>query len=250
MSVTIVDRQSRDRLVEAIESYLNDDATAFQFDEQIMAIRKATRDNTVHYAVATLWCFYDDLQDHKVHLTKEAWDFIQRLVLILKSDWRLEESHNWRWSFTQLVAAAGFVAFVALTAFFGLSWHLLFATIPLGGLAIAILVLRKREAPWPSRHEVALTPFAFFRELIALRRSVPGFAKQRYRPEVGARTVRTTWDRCRIGFQFHMCLVVLSPIALFALMFPRSVRQLRVRPSLPDTCVEGHEMIVRDHGIQ
>ena len=38
------------------------------------------------YVVDALWCHYDDCTDHKVVLSKPAWDYFHRLMLLVKSD--------------------------------------------------------------------------------------------------------------------------------------------------------------------
>ena len=79
-----VDRLNRDALVAAINRYLDGETTAFKFDDEIFGID--SDDPTISYLVRQLWLFYDDLKDHKAQLSKEAWDYFQRLVLVLQSD--------------------------------------------------------------------------------------------------------------------------------------------------------------------
>ena len=73
-----VDRKNRDLLIAAINRYLDGETTAFKFDDEIFGIK--SDDPTISYAVRQLWYFYDDLKDHKVRLSKEGWDYIQRLI--------------------------------------------------------------------------------------------------------------------------------------------------------------------------
>ena len=60
-----VDRESRDAVVAAINRYFDGETTAFQFDDEIFGVK--SDDPTVSHVVHTLWLFYDDCKDHKVH---------------------------------------------------------------------------------------------------------------------------------------------------------------------------------------
>ena len=100
-----VDRKNRDALVTAINRYLDGESTAFQFDDEIFGI--TSDDPTVSHVVGVFWCFYDDCRDHKVRLSKDAWDYFQRLILVLQSDGHIEVSTRRRWDYTQFVAARG-----------------------------------------------------------------------------------------------------------------------------------------------
>ncbi|MHB0961093.1 MAG: hypothetical protein ACYC0X_21805 [Pirellulaceae bacterium] len=57
--------------------------TAFAFDDEITEIGTATADGTVHFVVDSLWYHYDDCRDHLAGLSKQEWDYFQRLVLLL-----------------------------------------------------------------------------------------------------------------------------------------------------------------------
>ncbi len=54
-------RYDRDRLIEVINCYLNEELTAFKLDEALSEIGTKTK----HY--------YDDVQDHKVVASVEEW---------------------------------------------------------------------------------------------------------------------------------------------------------------------------------
>jgi hypothetical protein len=92
-------RYDRDRLAEVINRYLNEEVTAFKFDEQLSEIAAATKDETVQQVASLFWYHYDDVDDHKVVASKEEWDYFQRLLLILKSDSDIiAETGNRKWT--------------------------------------------------------------------------------------------------------------------------------------------------------
>jgi len=110
----IADRKSRSALIAAINRYLDGETTAFKFDDEIFSIQSED-DPTITYVVHQLWLFYDDLKDHKVKLSKEAWDYFQRLVLVLKSDTQIEVQTRRLWDYSQLVALVALLLFVYVT---------------------------------------------------------------------------------------------------------------------------------------
>ena len=131
----IVDRPNRDALVAAINRYLDGETTAFKFDDEIFSIK--SDDPTISHVVCQLWFFYDDCKDHKVQLSKEAWDYFQRLILVLQSDAHIEFSKRRRWDFTQLIALAALMLFVYEAV--GSAWGTVLAVaIPFGIVSIAI----------------------------------------------------------------------------------------------------------------
>ena len=98
----MIDRSARDQVISAFEAYLDDQITAFEFDERLQEIESG--DRTVNEVIRAAWFHYDDCTDHKVHLSKPEWDYFQRLLLILASDAELSWSHSSRWSGDHLVA--------------------------------------------------------------------------------------------------------------------------------------------------
>ena len=66
----LIDRQSRDRLVNVINRYIDGAMTAFAFDDEIFGILHASKDATVEYVVRSFWLHYDDCKDHLAGLRK------------------------------------------------------------------------------------------------------------------------------------------------------------------------------------
>jgi hypothetical protein len=64
----MVDRASRDRMAEAIRSYMDDRITAFELDDVINDVVSA--DMTVETTRHDLWFCYDDNKDHLVVASK------------------------------------------------------------------------------------------------------------------------------------------------------------------------------------
>ena len=116
----MIDRTAREKVIEAIDRFLNDQTDNFEFDEQIWNID--SEDDTVAYAVQVLWFHYDDCTIHKAVLNKTEWDFIQRIKLLLMSDAEVSETSESRWSWDHALACVAFAAFVILALVVGWGW--------------------------------------------------------------------------------------------------------------------------------
>ena len=111
-----VERENRDRLAAVMRDYLAEETTAFRFADQTWEIGAASSDPTVQFVVSQLWYHYDDCKDHKVVLSKEQWDYFQRLILLLKSDAHVQVQKTRRWFPTQVVAVIALIMFGVLFA--------------------------------------------------------------------------------------------------------------------------------------
>ena len=222
-----IDRKNRDALVAAINCYLDGETTAFKFDEEIFRID--SDDPTVSHIVSQLWFFYDDCKDHKVQLSKEAWDYFQRLVLVLQSDAHVEVSKRRQWGYTQLVAIAALLLFIYAVSWMGLGIQLLALTIPFGAVSIAISCWRNRIASRNvDKNQLALMPFSSFSELIPLRRSVQSFRKQKYPAGMKTFKIRTPLEETALKLQFSAAWLFFSPLVLVFQTLPTTKTDTRI----------------------
>ena len=224
-----VDRANRDRLVDAANQFLGEKTTAFQFDEEIWAISGASDDPTVTYIASSLWCCYDDCKDHTVDLPKEAWDYVQHLILILQSDAHVEIETRKRWSVTQIGAAIALALFCACAVWLGIGYHLLAVAVPFGFVSILLAHWRERSAPQLSPRERALIPFSSATELLTVRRSVGGFTKRLYPHDLKRKRIRTPLMEFALSLQRHAMWLALSPLVLFVQLFPDTETESRVQ---------------------
>lgn len=223
-----VDRERRAQLIAAINRFLDEQTSAFDFDEEIHRIGDATTDQTVRDVVDALWLHYDDLSDHKVALCKLEWDYFQRLILLLKSDARLQVQKQHYWSLTQLAAAGALAAFLWCVALTGIGQHLLLVAIPFGLISVLISHVRRRLAPDLSQLEVALLPFASISQLLAIRRKVAEFSKRRYPTHLACRRIRSRLGEFAVALQTYSCWLLLSPLVLIFQMLPTTRSTSRV----------------------
>ena len=217
----MVDRAARDELVAVIERYLAEEISAFDFDEAIEGIRERTDDSTVKDTVDALWFTYDDVKDHKVHASKETWDWLQRTLLLLKSDGELEWTGFREYTPRQLIATCGLVGFCVAALTYGWTPPLALAFAAAGGLAYLLM----RWNTGDDRPDVRLFPFSSVAELLRVHRGVPGFAKHRYPGHLAHRRIRSWPEELALAVPFHL---VWGPVCLLIMAFPESTPTCRV----------------------
>ena len=209
----MIDRTARTELSEAISAYLNDRLTAFEFDEAISEIAMRTKDATVEHMRRELWCFYDDCKDHPVVLTKQEWDYFQRLRLILDAGLELNvEQQRESWTILNKVAAGAVASFCLLLWGFDLSYCLL--VVPFGIVSMLLAGLRRRNAVYPGKAEIALLPFESFGQIRQALVSTSQFRKQRYRSALAERKIRNAVESAFLAVQRHVAWLLAAPLVL------------------------------------
>lgn len=217
----MIDRAARDEVITVFESYLDDQITAFEFDDRLHDVD--SEDWTVNEIILEAWFHYDDGKDHKVNLSKPEWDYIQRLLLILRSDAELSASAEKRWSWDHALAWLALAGFVGIALIAGWGWHLYLWAIPFGIISVLISDYRRRREPVPKANEIACEPFASFSQIRQFRQHLPGFVKQRYRREIGQRTIRGEAEESFSWAFFHCYWILFGPVVLLFQGFPSTV---------------------------
>ncbi len=111
----MVDRVTRDRMAGALERYLDEEITAFQLDAELDGAARVTEDRTAWDLRLAVWANYDDLVDHKVTASREQWHYLQRVLLLLRSDGEFELTRRRRrWSLRQAGAGLALLLFSAV----------------------------------------------------------------------------------------------------------------------------------------
>ena len=214
----MIDRSARDQVISAFEAYLDDQITAFEFDDRLQEIE--SEEPTVNEVIRAAWFHYDDCKDHKVHLSKPEWDYFQRLLLILGSDAELSSSHSSRWSWDHLIAWLALIAFVGIAFVVGWGWHLILWAVPFGIVSILISIYRHRREPEFEPRDAACIPFESLSQIRWLRGQFPGFQKRKYRVDVGARKIRSEAEES-FNRAFSYCYwLIFSPLVLLFQGFP------------------------------
>ena len=222
-----VDRKSRDALVASINRYIDGETMAFQFDDEIFSIE--SDDLTVSHVVSTLWCFYDDCKDHPVRLSKEEWNYFQRLILVLQSNGHITVSTRRRWDCAQLVAVAAFLLFLYAANGLGLGIQLFALAIPFGLFSIGIshwrncFATRKLDST-----SIILAPFSSFLELITMRRSVANFRKRKCPDGMKRFEIRGPFEETVMKLQAYAAWLLCSPLVLMYQALPMKEINTRI----------------------
>jgi len=221
----VVDRTQRDALAAVVRQFLDDDVTAFEFDEQLDEFRNSS-DSAVRFVAQAVWLHYDDCDDHLVALAKPEWDYFQRLLLLLESNRCVQTKISRRWSLSQLIALLSLLGFLWVAFQVGWGYHLLIAAVPFGIISIGISWLRRTTVN-VGPYDPIIFPFATFSDLKSTYDGVV-FKKSRYPQRMKTRRIRSPFMSGVYQIQFYVMWLMLSPIALVIQVFPPAETHTRV----------------------
>ncbi len=228
----MVDFEARQKLAEIIRQYLNEELTAFQFDDLLQQFYENS-DSTVQGVSKHLWHLYDDCDDHFVVADKPTWDYVQRLLLLLDSGFQTDVCCIRQWSARQLVSVFLLLCCIGIAYQVGIGWHLIPLFIPFGILSIIVSQLgssQNRTDPF----EKYTTPFRSIAELELAYRSARDFRKSRYPKHLNHRKIRSEVMSGIYLFKFYLLWVLFPVIPLLLQCLPSTECKARVRPaSLP-----------------
>ena len=226
----MIDRKARDELLSDIDAYLTGEIMAFDFDERLSEL--PSDDETVDFVVRELWFFYDDCTDHEVSLSKEGWDDIQRLILVLRSNAEVRVRARRRWSAHPIIAGIALLAFVLMATRLGWGYHLFLLALPFGVLSVALSRSRDRWRDRVARteHEPRehLFPFASMGEIRTAHCAALGFRKRRYPAELGSRRIRGRFEESVLRALSLSMWMLFSPAVLLLQMLPQRDDDVRV----------------------
>lgn len=222
-----INQPSRGELAAVIESFLQSDITAFEFDEQLDRFRDAD-DPVLQYVAGAVWYHYDDCEDHLVCLSKAEWDYFQRLLLLLASDCQIEVSTTRIWSVRQLAAGISLAVFTYFACQFGWGRQLLALAIPFGFISMLIAYLPRRLVATTDPYEPIIYPFASIVDLETAYHAA-GFRKVRYPRLIGGRSICSPFmdSFYKLYTLFAWCLF--APIPLLFQCFPEVASQAHAR---------------------
>lgn len=215
----MIDRTSRNKIVDAIKKYMNDEISAFEFDDVLWEI--ATEDETAKDVCKLLWYFYDDCNDHKVVADKETWDLFNRLLLLLESDGELHTGKTKKiWSIRNLIAGLSLFPFIYIVIETGWGQHLFIYSIPFGIVSMVLSHLNTVSARKRLQSNAALEPFPSFCSLRLIRSRVPSFKKIKYPHVLSKRRIRNIIYEKIMFLPSRIVWLMFAPIVLFCQMFP------------------------------
>lgn len=226
----MIDRKGRDELAAALRLYMTGKITNFEFDTVREKIVYASSDKTIQLIGYDLWYCYDDCKEDFVIATKERWDYLNRLLLILESDGCLEEKSRYKkWDYPQAIAGIAFFSFILIVIKTGWGNHLFFYTVPLGVLSMLLAwhVSSKQQKSFSAK-EIALTPFSSISSLLSIRRQVRNFTKLKYPGESANREIRSALSSHILLLPIRCTWLLFSPLILFFQMFPEKKYETQI----------------------
>ena len=218
-------------MAQAMRSCMREETGAFEVDAALAGVRVATEDKTAADIAAVLWFACSDCNDHTIVASKEEWDWLNRLLLLLESDAELEVTRaGWRWHPVQAVAAMLLAAFLAIGCRVGFGQHLMAYALPFGPVSMLLAWVNSRRMDRQTTVvESALTPFPSVASLLSVRRQVAGFARAMYPKCLGGRRTRDRFIERLMWILWSMAWCMFSPVALFFQMLPKRRLETRIK---------------------
>lgn len=217
---------SRGSLTSLIQSFLDSEITAFQFDELLDPFRDSD-DPIVQHVAEAVWYHYDDCDDHLVCLSKQEWDYFQRLLLVLNSNCRLEKKTDREWSTRQVIAALALSVFACCAQQTGWGDHLFVLAMPFGVISIALSLWHVNDESHVNPYWPIIFPFASLADLSTAYRC-SSFRKTRYPKQLSGRTIRSPMMSAFWRLHAYTMWLIFSPLPLACQMLPETRTVTRV----------------------
>ena len=229
-----IDREGRDRMADALDSFLNRVMDSCELDERINAITSNSSDPTLGFVALEIDTIADDSELDIAYLDRVEWNHLYRLLLLLRSNGQVDLDKHWRWTAVQFLATplAGF--YIALLFMGGGDALILSAPLSLVLLPCAFYMVARQERD--ADGTIAVKPFASMSEIMKARRSVPDFKKVAYskrllndcpEPRCGIVAFCLQWFFFAV-LTIPIMVIFMPPLLFFVLAFPYTQTKSRV----------------------
>ena len=231
----MVNREDRNHLIEVIEDYIAEKIKAFEFSDKIEEIKLNTKDNTIGYIANDLWYIYDDCIDHTIVGSKETWDFLQRMILFLQSDYEIKRINNYQWTIRQSIAVLlfGLSAIVILKN--GYYYYLFYLAIPFGVISIYLSSWKHININKFWHEYIKIMPFTKVNQIYTVRRATLNFKKQRYPKYLITRKIRSRFVEFILYLLSKLAWLIFSPLILLYQSLPEKIENTIIN-NLPKAC--------------
>ena len=145
----MVDREAREALAECTRLYLEHEVQADElFDVADMYLHSSDQALKEFAQAMTLDLFEQgDIGLCPERMPKPTWDAIQRYLLLLDSDFQIQDSHSYIWTGWQVVALAGVLLFVVAAQLLGVAAALAWLSVPSAALSYWISKKKSEKLP-------------------------------------------------------------------------------------------------------
>ena len=224
-----IHRNHRKKMAVAIRGWLSGELPTADLMQVAMDLH-GTSDSAVVYVTHQFEYFFEDYINLPKELSKQDWDHLQRMLLLLDSNRRLTTEHQILWSRTQILAAIALLVFVALA--FMVGWNLV-VLISAPFLLVSWYLSSRRWRLVSKPYGNVLEPFGSFDQLRSTYESTPNFNKRRFpfdKPKPRSWLMRTT-EKALSAVLMGMILTFLAvvpPFSLFYQLLPVIDRKVEV----------------------
>ena len=219
----MVDRELRERVAGLIESWLREAEKDEDAAEQLEKLVKETPDEAARYVadIAALEI------EFKIGMTKAEWDYLQRLLLLLRSDACVRiERRRW-WSGWQPVTAVSFGAYLWVAVEVGWSEKLAAAHVFFGAISMMIGYVQGRPIRAERRRETPRAPFESRSQIRTILKRT-GFQKTPYPAKLGRPRAFMLFMRFLQWEQGAVLHLIFVPVMLVAQAWPGSRKSVSV----------------------
>lgn len=216
-------RQDRQKIVDLLQLYMDEKITAFTFDDELCKLYHS-KDHTAAWTAQQLWYYYDDIKDHKIHATKEVWDYFWRLRLLLESEAEIDLFSNRYWQAEQLISFILLGVFVCIACFAGWGWFLAVITLVFGLAGIVLTKFNHNK----NQIDIKTYPFAGFSEIKTVRKRISCFSKSAYPRHLKTRRIRGRFLELKVSMIGYLLMIVFSPFVLLWLSLPQKETHLSI----------------------
>ena len=178
----VVDREARDVLAECVRLFLEDQVKAEELYDVVLQYSNSDDNAVTQICFLIEEGFHEGMDEIPKNWPKSVWDEIQRYLLLLDSDFQLDESVEYIWTGWQLVAVAGALVFAGVAGLLGFVTALTWCSIPSAALSLYVSK-KKTEKLNLSPYLNVLAPFDSFSSMKAALDQVNlkfGFTKMRH----------------------------------------------------------------------
>lgn len=231
---TMIDREARNTIVRGIDEFMDGICDSDELDGLLDLIYFETEDETIRNVRWTILLTYDFLWPDVIDVDLPKWKFLNRIRLLLQSDAELVVVRRRRWTIRQTFALLSLVAYPVL---FLLSFVILgegfalYSVLVLSVFFILTFISLGKYSPKPL--DIKMNPFSNVREILAVRRTVPGFFKKPYPGTIAKRRHREP---------YYVSEIRTKPSSVFEWIF---IPMILLSPILPELH-EKREILLQD----
>lgn len=206
-------------MIAAIQSYMDEEAFSDQLDDTLAEIASGTNDATVKAVRRAVWGFYDDVVNHPIVASKEQWAYLNRILLLLRSDAEAAVARG-RFRLPHCAALLALVGYLCVSAWMGFSVAAMIrCAVPFGFVSMALAGVQRRTGTTHTS-KPPTTPFPTFGSLAAVRRSVEHFEGKNYPRALANRRLRSRMSDILLWSFWIPGWLFLSPLVLIVQALP------------------------------